>query len=91
MLEKDPKYRIRAEEALKDPYFTDFKMRKRVTTSSSQTDLKAIASDDIRTKVMSNFTKPQKIPYLSKDNDIHNMLLEDPVESFPIKEQPHNQ
>lgn len=78
MLEKDPRYRIRAEDALKDSYFTEFKIRKRVPSTGSGLDVnKIITQEDVRNKVSSTFTRPEKIPYLSKDDDVHNMIVED--------------
>lgn len=88
MLEKEPLKRISAVEALQHPYFTSTKLKKAPSTD----DLYSLDSrevDDlpnIREKQSSMFTKPLRIPYLTKDtnsgstdDNLNSFVTRDPI------------
>lgn len=84
MLEKDPKKRIRANDALKHPYFTASKNIKKVP--SYENLVVEEENDNLRPKQASLFTKPLRIPYLSKENtvdpnseDLNSFVTKDPL------------
>ena len=87
MLEKDPARRITAAAALHHPYFVN---EKQIKKAPSTDDLHVFDNNDdlpkVREKQISMFTKPLRIPYLTKegtsgstDDNLNSFVTRDPL------------